>query len=127
MREKNKTQVSGSFLNKSDESIKGKKTIFLLSSVQINDISAVQMGRQSEGLKKHTEEQAESRCFSIMFKSRRRNLDLMASSEDEAQQWVKSLQKLVANINSLNRQQTREQYPSTAVDRELKRQENSPE
>lgn len=89
---------------------------FHLSSVQISDISAVRLGRQTEGLRKNTEEQVESRCFSIMFKGRRKNLDLIASSEDEAGQWVKSLEKLISNINSLNRQQTREQYPFTAVD-----------
>lgn len=69
------------------------------------------MGRQSEGLRKYTEEQVEGRCFSIMFKGRRKNLDLIASSEEEAKQWVNSLQKMVSNINNLSRQQKTEQYP----------------
>ncbi|XP_061589010.1 1-phosphatidylinositol 4,5-bisphosphate phosphodiesterase delta-1b isoform X2 [Cololabis saira] len=87
-----------------------KKTFKTSQTFPIDDISAVRMGRQSEGLRKHTEEQVESRCFSIMFKGRRKNLDLIACSEDEARQWVKSLQKLVSNINSLDRQQTREHW-----------------
>lgn len=82
-----------------------------LSSVSLYDISAVRMGRQSEGLRKYTEEQVESRCFSIMFKGRRKNLDLIASSEEEAKQWVNSLQKMVSNMNNLSQQQKTEQYP----------------
>lgn len=70
------------------------------------------MGRQSEGLRKYTEEQVEGSCFSIMFKGRRKNLDLIASSEEEAKQWVNSLEKLISNINNLNSQQKTEQYPS---------------
>lgn len=85
----------------------------VLSSVSLDDISAVQMGRQSEGLKKNTEEQVEDRCFSIIFKSRRKNLDLISSSEEEGKQWVKSLQKVVSNLNNLSRKQKTEQYPFT--------------
>lgn len=69
------------------------------------------MGRQSEGLRKNTEEQVDGRCFSIFFKSRRKNLDLIASSEEEAKQWVNSLQKIVSSINNLSSQQKAEQYP----------------
>ncbi len=69
------------------------------------------MGRQSEGLRKNTEEQVEGRCFSIVFKGRRKNLDLIASSEEEAKQWVNSLQKVVSNMNNLSLKQKTEQYP----------------
>uniref|UniRef100_A0A673BAT8 Phosphoinositide phospholipase C n=1 Tax=Sphaeramia orbicularis TaxID=375764 RepID=A0A673BAT8_9TELE len=61
----------------------------------LDDVSALRLGRQSEGLRKYTEEHVEGRCFSIMFKNRRKNLDLIASSEEEAKQWVNSLQKLI--------------------------------
>lgn len=73
------------------------------------------MGRQTEGLRKYTEEQVDGRCFSIVFKNRRKNLDLIASSDEEAKQWVNSLQKVVANINNLSRQQKMEQYPYQTV------------
>lgn len=84
----------------------------LLFSVSLDDISAVRIGRQTEGLRKSTEEQVEDRCFSIVFKGRRKNLDLIASSDEEARQWVSSLQKLVSNLNNLSRQQKTDQYPS---------------
>lgn len=83
-----------------------------LFSVSLDDISAVRVGRQTEGLRKSTEEQVEDRCFSIVFKGRRKNLDLIASSDGEAKQWVSSLQKLVSNVNNLSRRQKTEQYPS---------------
>lgn len=53
----------------------------------------------------------ESRCFTIVFKGRRKNLDLIASSEEEAGRWVNSLQKLVSTMNNLNQMQKTEQYP----------------
>uniref|UniRef100_A0A672I527 Phosphoinositide phospholipase C n=1 Tax=Salarias fasciatus TaxID=181472 RepID=A0A672I527_SALFA len=82
-----------------------KKQTFLL-----DDISVVRHGRQSEGLKKNTEENVEGRCFSIMFKSQRKTLDLIASSEEEAKQWVSSLQKVMFNISNLSHQQKTEHW-----------------
>uniref|UniRef100_A0A8C6LMD0 Phosphoinositide phospholipase C n=1 Tax=Nothobranchius furzeri TaxID=105023 RepID=A0A8C6LMD0_NOTFU len=87
-----------------------KKTFKSCQTFPVADIQEVRMGRQSEGLKKNAEEQAECRCFSIVFKGRRKNLDLIASSEEESKQWIKSLQKLVSNVNNLNRMQTTEHW-----------------
>ena len=53
----------------------------------------------------------EGRCFSIMFKNSHKNLDLIAGSEEEAKQWVGSLEKMIINLNNLNTQQKSEQYP----------------
>ncbi|KAG7227364.1 hypothetical protein INR49_000369 [Caranx melampygus] len=82
----------------------------LLHVFSIDDISAVRLGRQSDGLRKYTEEQVESRCFSIMFKGRRKNLDLIASSEEEAKQWVSGLEKMISKINNLSSQQKTEHW-----------------
>lgn len=80
-----------------------------LFSVSLDGIAAVRTGRQTEGLRKSTEEQLEDRCFSIVFKGRRKNLDLMASSDEEARQWVRSLQKLISNLNNLSQKQKTDQ------------------
>uniref|UniRef100_A0A8C5A483 Phosphoinositide phospholipase C n=1 Tax=Gadus morhua TaxID=8049 RepID=A0A8C5A483_GADMO len=77
----------------------------------IEDISAVRPGRQSEGLQKYTEEQVGPRCFSIIFKGRRKNLDLIASSEEEARRWVVGLEKVITSTKGLDRQVKTEQYP----------------
>ncbi|XP_017276407.1 1-phosphatidylinositol 4,5-bisphosphate phosphodiesterase delta-1 isoform X2 [Kryptolebias marmoratus] len=87
-----------------------KKPFKSSQTFPVSNISAVQIGRQSEGFKKNTEEQVEGRCFSIMFKGRQKNLDLIASSEEEAGQWVKSLQKLITCINNQSRQQKAEHW-----------------
>ncbi|KAK2821979.1 hypothetical protein Q5P01_022044 [Channa striata] len=87
-----------------------KKTFPSNQTFSLEDISEVRKGRQSEGLRKYTDEQEESRCFSIIFKDRHKDLDLMASSEEEAKQWVSSLEKMISNINNLNSQQKTEHW-----------------
>ncbi|XP_071025943.1 1-phosphatidylinositol 4,5-bisphosphate phosphodiesterase delta-1-like isoform X2 [Oncorhynchus clarkii lewisi] len=76
----------------------------------IDDVDSVRKGRQSEGLQKHTEAHVEDRCFSIFFKGRRRNLDLVATSVEEARQWVNGLEKIIYKMKKLNRQQTSEHW-----------------
>eukprot|EP00063_Salmo_salar_P062496 XP_014037331.1 PREDICTED: 1-phosphatidylinositol 4,5-bisphosphate phosphodiesterase delta-1 [Salmo salar] len=76
----------------------------------IDDVDSVRKGRQSEGLQKHTEAHVEDLCFSIIFKGRRRNLDLVATSAEEARQWVNGLEKILSNVKKLNRQQTSEHW-----------------
>ena len=51
------------------------------------------------------------RCFSIVFKGRRKNLDLIASSEEEARHWVVGLEKIIISTKDLDRQLKTEQYP----------------
>ncbi|XP_034040030.1 1-phosphatidylinositol 4,5-bisphosphate phosphodiesterase delta-1-like isoform X2 [Thalassophryne amazonica] len=80
------------------------------SAFSLDSIKEVRPGRQTEGLKKHTEEHVEGRCFSIVFKGHRKNLDLIASSEEEARQWVNSLQKVVSNLNNLSYHQKTEHW-----------------
>ncbi|XP_058486582.1 1-phosphatidylinositol 4,5-bisphosphate phosphodiesterase delta-1a isoform X2 [Solea solea] len=79
-------------------------------SFSIDDIDSVRMGRQSEGLNKHTNPTDEERCFSIIFKGRKRNLDLMACNNDEAKQWVNGLNKIINNMRNLSRQQKSEHW-----------------
>ncbi|XP_068197190.1 1-phosphatidylinositol 4,5-bisphosphate phosphodiesterase delta-1-like isoform X1 [Antennarius striatus] len=87
-----------------------KKILRTNQTFSLDDIASVRLGRQSEGLKKNTEEMVEDRCFTIVFKGRRKNLDLMASSDEEAKQWVGSLQKVLANMNNLSKLQKREHW-----------------
>ena len=75
----------------------------------------MRQGRQSEGLNKHTDSTVEDQCFSIIFKGRKKNLDLMAVNEAEAKQWVSGLDKVMNNMSKLNRQQKSEQYPLESI------------
>ncbi|XP_034024816.1 1-phosphatidylinositol 4,5-bisphosphate phosphodiesterase delta-1a isoform X2 [Thalassophryne amazonica] len=76
----------------------------------IEDIDSVRKGRQSEGLNKHTDSTVEDRCFSIFFKDRKKNLDLMAANGTEAKQWVSGLEKIISNLNNLSHNQKREHW-----------------
>ncbi|XP_040921288.1 1-phosphatidylinositol 4,5-bisphosphate phosphodiesterase delta-1a isoform X2 [Toxotes jaculatrix] len=90
----------------------------------IDDIDSVRMGRQSEGLNKHTDPSAEERCFSIIFKGRKRNLDLMAASAEEAKQWVGSLNKIINNMRNLSRQQKSEHWIINCMRKADKNEDN---
>ncbi|KAI3354820.1 hypothetical protein L3Q82_004629 [Scortum barcoo] len=77
----------------------------------IDDIDSVRKGRQSEGLNKYTDPSVDEQCFSIIFKGRKKNLDLMASDEVVAKKWVNGLEKILSNMSNLSSQQKSEQYP----------------
>ncbi|KTF87135.1 hypothetical protein cypCar_00041143, partial [Cyprinus carpio] len=86
------------------------KTFKSDSSFSLEDIDSVRYGRQTEGLQKYTDSSVEDRCFSIIFKGRRKNLDLIASSKEEAKRWVSGLEKVMTGMHSLNRQQNSEHW-----------------
>lgn len=81
-------------------------------TVSIDDIDSVRLGRHSEGLRKYTDKMVEDQCFSIIFKGKRSNLDLIAGSKEDARKWVTGLEKVMTNMHNLNSQQKTEQYPS---------------
>uniref|UniRef100_A0A8C3AK60 Phosphoinositide phospholipase C n=1 Tax=Cyclopterus lumpus TaxID=8103 RepID=A0A8C3AK60_CYCLU len=76
----------------------------------IDDIDYMRKGRQSEGLNKHTPSSVEGQCFTIIFKGRKKNLDLMAANEDEANKWVNGLEKIMSNMLNLSQQQKSEHW-----------------
>uniref|UniRef100_A0A8C9T815 Phosphoinositide phospholipase C n=1 Tax=Scleropages formosus TaxID=113540 RepID=A0A8C9T815_SCLFO len=83
----------------------GRKNTF-----SIDDIDTVRQGRHSEGLEKYTDENMEDRCFSVIFKNRRKNLDLIASSREEAAYWTTGLEKVVRAMHNLSRQESSEHW-----------------
>ncbi|KAL7842838.1 hypothetical protein SRHO_G00245270 [Serrasalmus rhombeus] len=87
-----------------------KKTLRSKQTFSVEDIDSVRSGRQTEGLKKYTEEALDPRVFSILFKGRRKNLDLIASSEEEAKHWVSGLEKIIFNLSNLSQQSKTEHW-----------------
>ncbi|KAJ7322117.1 hypothetical protein JRQ81_018404 [Phrynocephalus forsythii] len=71
----------------------------------IEDIQDVRAGHKTEGMEKYAKDVPEERCFSIIFKDRRNNLDLIASSEADASHWVAGLKKIIVKSNSMSQRQ----------------------
>ncbi|XP_058232436.1 1-phosphatidylinositol 4,5-bisphosphate phosphodiesterase delta-1a isoform X2 [Hemibagrus wyckioides] len=90
----------------------------------IDDIDSVRLGRQSEGLRKYTDKAVEDRCFSIIFKGKRSNLDLIATSKDDARKWVTGLEKVIANMQNLNSQQKSEHWIISCMQKADKNHDN---
>lgn len=90
----------------------------------IDDIDSLRKGRQSEGFNKHTDPSEEERCFSIIFKGRKKTLDLMAASDAEAKQWVKGLEKVISNMRGLSRQQKSEHWLINCMRKADKNEDN---
>lgn len=94
------------------------------STFSIEDIDSVRHGRQSDGLKNHTDSSVEDRCFSIIFKGRRKDLDLIASSKDEAKQWVRGLDKVINSIQNLSRLENSEHWIYSCMRKADKNRDN---
>lgn len=76
----------------------------------LDDIDSLRLGRQSEGLNKHTDPSVEEKCFSIIFKGKKKNLDLMAANSQEAKKWVNGIEKVMNNLHNLSRQKKSEHW-----------------
>ncbi|KAM6977671.1 1-phosphatidylinositol 4,5-bisphosphate phosphodiesterase delta-1a [Aplochiton taeniatus] len=101
-----------------------RKTIKSSQTFSLDDIETVRSGRQSEGFQKYTEPGIEDRCFSIIFKERQKNLDLVAVSAQEAQQWIRGLDKVIVNMRKLNPQQKSEHWIFTCMRKADKNNDN---
>lgn len=71
----------------------------------VQHIEAVREGHQSEGLRRFGGAFAPARCLTIAFKGRRKNLDLVAPTAEEAQRWVRGLAKLRARLDAMNQRE----------------------
>ncbi|XP_064187111.1 1-phosphatidylinositol 4,5-bisphosphate phosphodiesterase delta-1a isoform X2 [Anguilla rostrata] len=104
--------------HESHKALKSNKTF------SIDDIESVRRGRQSEALQKYTEAKVENQCFSIIFKDSRKNLDLQANSAEEAKRWVTSLEKVISNMDNLNRHQKMEHWIFNCMRKADKNEDN---
>lgn len=51
------------------------------------------------------------RCFTLVFRGRRGNLDLVAESAQEAQAWIQGVRVLMENIENMDESTKLDQYP----------------
>ncbi|XP_056409356.1 1-phosphatidylinositol 4,5-bisphosphate phosphodiesterase delta-4-like [Hyla sarda] len=89
---------------------KSKKTGNTKSTFSISDIEMVREGHQSEVLQSIAEEFQPELCFTIVFYGRRWNLDLVASTAEEAQCWIQGLEKLIEAVRSMDQKELLDQW-----------------
>lgn len=81
----------------------------------MSDVEAVREGHQSEVLLSIADEFPADRCFTLVFRGRRGNLDLVAESAEEAQSWISGMRKLIENLENMGEREKLDQYPSFSV------------
>lgn len=90
----------------------------------IEDIEDVRHGHQTEGMQKFAQEIKDNQCFSVIFKGNRKNLDLVASSEEEANHWASGLRKIITNSNSMSQKQKTQHWIHAALRKADKNKDN---
>lgn len=76
----------------------------------MSDVEAIREGHQSEVLLSIADEFPADRCFTLVFRSRRGNLDLVAESAEEAQSWIRGIRRLVENLENMGEREKLDQY-----------------
>ncbi|XP_051980370.1 1-phosphatidylinositol 4,5-bisphosphate phosphodiesterase delta-4 [Xyrauchen texanus] len=89
---------------------KSKKAGNTHSTFSVNDVEAVREGHQSEVLLSIADEFPPGRCFTLVFRGRRGNLDLVAESVEEAQSWIKGIRKLLDNLENMGQREKLDQW-----------------
>uniref|UniRef100_A0A665THK6 Phosphoinositide phospholipase C n=1 Tax=Echeneis naucrates TaxID=173247 RepID=A0A665THK6_ECHNA len=89
---------------------KSKKAGNATSTFSVSDVEAVREGHQSEVLLSIADEFPPERCFTLVFRSRRGNLDLVAESAEEAQSWIRGMRKLIENLENMGEREKLDQW-----------------
>ncbi|XP_048050214.1 1-phosphatidylinositol 4,5-bisphosphate phosphodiesterase delta-4 [Megalobrama amblycephala] len=82
------------------------------STFSISDVEAVREGHQSETLLTVADEFPADRCFTLVFRGRRGNLDLVAESAEEAQSWIQGIKALMENMENMDESTKLDQWIS---------------
>ncbi|MED6235107.1 1-phosphatidylinositol 4,5-bisphosphate phosphodiesterase delta-4 [Ataeniobius toweri] len=89
---------------------KSKKAGKAHSTFSVSDVEVVREGHQSEVLLSIADVFPANRCFTVVFRGRRGNLDLVAESAEEAQSWIKGLRKLIENLENMGEREKLDQW-----------------
>ncbi|XP_010788544.1 1-phosphatidylinositol 4,5-bisphosphate phosphodiesterase delta-4-like [Notothenia coriiceps] len=89
---------------------KSKKAGNKHSTFSVSDLEAIREGHQSEVLLSIADEFPADRCFTLVFRGRRGNLDLVAESSEEAQSWVRGMRKLIENLENMGEREKLDQW-----------------
>ncbi|XP_053170366.1 1-phosphatidylinositol 4,5-bisphosphate phosphodiesterase delta-4 [Scomber japonicus] len=89
---------------------KSKKAGKAHSTFSVSDVEAVREGHQSEVLLSIADEFPANRCFTLVFRGRRGNLDLVAESAEEAHTWISGMKKLIENLENMGEREKLDQW-----------------
>lgn len=78
------------------------------------EVECVREGCQSETLRRMGGSVPEGRCLTVVFKGPRKSLDLLCSSQEEAQHWVRGIRTLQERVDNMTHKEKLDQYPLTA-------------
>lgn len=80
------------------------------STFSIAELEAVREGHQSEVLLSIAEEFPADLCFTLVFRGRQGNLDLVAESPEEAQAWIQGVRKLIHKVQTMDEKERLDQW-----------------
>lgn len=90
----------------------------------VDDIEDVRPGHETEGMKRYAQDVPSDLCFSIVFKGHRKNLDLIASSNEEAAHWTGGLNKVINKSRSMSQKQKLQHWIHTCLRKADKNKDN---
>ncbi|XP_051998447.1 1-phosphatidylinositol 4,5-bisphosphate phosphodiesterase delta-4-like isoform X2 [Xyrauchen texanus] len=91
---------------------KSSWAIHSYSTFSIGNVEAVREGHQSETLLSVAEEFPADHCFTLVFRGRQGNMDLVADSAEEAQAWIQGIRALLENMENLDESTKLDQWIS---------------
>ncbi|XP_040289677.1 1-phosphatidylinositol 4,5-bisphosphate phosphodiesterase delta-1 isoform X2 [Bufo bufo] len=90
----------------------------------IDDVEDVRLGHETEGMKRFASQVPSERCFSIIFKGQRKNLDLIANTNEEAARWTGGLNKIIKNSRAMSQKQKLQHWIHTCLRKADKNKDN---
>ena len=87
----------------------------------MSDVEAVRQGHQSEVLQSIADEFPPNLCFTLEFRGRQGNLDLVAETPEEAGAWVRGMRKLIHKAKNMDEKERLDQYPSQSLGLQVNR------
>ncbi|KAM8855246.1 1-phosphatidylinositol 4,5-bisphosphate phosphodiesterase delta-4 isoform 2-T2 [Spinachia spinachia] len=80
------------------------------STFSVTEVEAVREGHQSEVLLSIAEEFPADVCFTLVFRGRQGNLDLVAESPEEAKAWVQGVRKVIHKAQTMDEKERLDQW-----------------
>lgn len=85
--------------------------VYPLAAVSVTEVECVREGCQSEALRQLAGSVPETQCFTVVFRGKRKSLDLRCPTEEEAQGWVRGIRTIKDKVSNMSQKEKLDQYP----------------